>query len=151
MATYGSMKAFNPQAEDWTIYAERLQHYLVANGAEDAGKKPAILLTVCGAPIYKLLRSLVDGGKVDEKSYDELVKILKSHYNPKPSTIVQRFHFNSRVRASGKSIASYVAALRELALHCEYGDKLTEMLRDRLVCDVNHKGIKRLLRRTLLT
>ena len=57
MATHGSMEAFNPQAEDWTIYAERLQHYLVANGVEDADKKRAILLTVCGAPTYKLLRS----------------------------------------------------------------------------------------------
>ena len=139
------MKAFNPQAEDWTIYAERLQHYLVANGVEDAGKKRAILLTVCGAPTYKLLRSLVEGGKVDEKSYDELVKLLESHNSPKPSAIVQRFHFNSRVRAPGESIASYIAALRELALHCEYGDKLNEMLRDRLVCGVNHKGIQRKL------
>ena len=66
---------------------------------------------------------------MDEKSYDELVKLLESHYSPKPSAIVQRFYFNSRVRALGESIASYIAALRELALHCEYGDKLNEMLR----------------------
>ena len=79
---------------------------------------------------------------MDEKSYDELVKILKLHYNPKPSVIVQGFHCNSRVRAPGESIASYIAALRELALHCKYGDKLTEMLKDRLVCGVNHKRIQ---------
>ena len=47
------MKAFNPQAEYWTIYAQRLQHYLVANGVEDASTKRAILLTVWGAPTYK--------------------------------------------------------------------------------------------------
>ena len=68
-------------------------------------------LTVCGAPTYKLLRSLVEGGKVDEKSYDELVKLLESHYSPKPFAIVQRFHFNSQVHAPGESIASYIAAL----------------------------------------
>ena len=50
MATYGSMKVFNPQAEDWTIYAERLQHHLVANGVEDAGKKRAILLCAALQP-----------------------------------------------------------------------------------------------------
>ena len=55
MATHSSMKAFNPQADDLTIYAERLQHYLVANSVEDTGKKHAILLTVCGASTYKLL------------------------------------------------------------------------------------------------
>ena len=71
--------------------------------------------------------------------------MLKSHYNPKPCAIVQRFHFNSRVRAQVSSIASYIAPLRELALQCEYGDKLTEMPRDRLVCGVNHKRIQRKL------
>ncbi len=46
---------------------------------------------------------------------------------------------------TGESIASYVAALREFALHCKYRDKLPKMLRDRLVCGVNHKGIQRKL------
>ena len=118
MATYGSMKAFNPQAEDWTIYAERLQHYLVANGVEDAGKKRAILLTVCGAPTYKLLRSLVEGGKVDEKSYDELVKLLESHYSPKPSAIVQRFHFNSRVTSPRCESSPFTASTGTSSTRC---------------------------------
>ena len=54
MATHGSMKAFNLQAEDWTIYAKQQQHFLVVNSVEDAVKKQAILLTVCGIPSYKL-------------------------------------------------------------------------------------------------
>ena len=145
MATHGSMKAFNAQVDDWSIYVERLQHYLIANDVTDAGKKRSILLTVCGTPTYKLLRSLVKDGNLDTTSYDDLVKLLKDHYNLKTSVIVRRFHFNTRTRTSGESIVSYVAALRELALHCEYGDKLAEMLRDRLVCGVNHKGIQRKL------
>ena len=55
---------------------------------------------------------------------------------------MQRFHFN---RSSGESIATYIAALCELALHCDYGDKLQEMVRAHLVCGVNHKGIQRKL------
>lgn len=44
-------------------------------------------------------------------------------------------------------IADYVAALRELALPCNYGatERLEEMLRDRLICGVNHSGIQRKL------
>ena len=56
-----------------------------------------------------------------------------------------RFHFNSRSRRHDEMVASFVAALRELALHCEYGDYLNDMLRDRLVHDINHKGIQRKL------
>lgn len=46
MAAHDSMNAFNLHTEDWTIYAEWLEHYLVANSVEDAGKLWAILLYV---------------------------------------------------------------------------------------------------------
>ena len=96
------------------------------------------MLTVCGTHTYKLLKSLVKDRDLDSCSYNELAKLLTDHFDPKTSVIVHRFHFNSRNRAEGESIAAYSAALRELALHCEFGDNLPEMLRDRLVCGVNH-------------
>ncbi|ETW97248.1 MAG: hypothetical protein ETSY2_44955 [Candidatus Entotheonella gemina] len=133
MATHGTIKPFNSQVDDWPTYIERLQYYFVANDVNDAEKKRAILLTVCGTPTYKLLRSLVPDGKLDGDgaTYESLVKLLKDYFNPKPSPIVQRFHFNSRSRNPNEPIATYVAALRELALQCDYGDHLHEMLRDR--------------------
>ena len=71
---------------------------------------------------------------------------MKNYYQPKPSKIVQRFKFNTRNKAEGESIATYLAALQTLAEHCEYGDSLKDMLRDRLVCGVLHEGTqKRLL------
>ena len=142
MATHGSMKAFNPQTEDWCTYEQRLKHYFIANGVTEAARKRSILLTVSGT--FKLLRSL-SNNQQDTLSYADLVKLLKAHYNPKPSAIVQRFHFNSRIRTKSESIADYVAALRDLALDCDYGDSLAQMLRDRLVCGVNHAGIQRKL------
>ena len=73
------------------------------------------------------------------------MKLVGDYYKPKPSVIVQRYKFNMRVRKQGESVATYVAALRELAEHCSYGTTLKEMLRDRLVCGVNHEGIQRKL------
>ena len=84
--------------------------------------------------------------------YSEITKLVAGYYQPIPSEIVQRYKFNTRVRASGELIATYVAALRELSEYCNYGDKLHEMLRDRLVCGVNHDTIQRkLLAETDLT
>ena len=117
----------------------------MANDVTEAAKKRSILLTVCGTPTYKLLRSLVEGGKLDSVSYAGLVKLLKEHYDPRPSPIVQCFGFNRRSRLPGESVTTYVAALREIVLLCDYGDSLAHMLRDRLVCSVNHKGIQRKL------
>lgn len=59
--------------------------------------------------------------------------------------IVQRYKFNTRTRGPGESIARYTTALRQLSVHCEYGASLDDMIRDRLVCRVNHEGIQRKL------
>ena len=77
--------------------------------------------------------------------YADLVGLVKNYYEPKPSVIVQRYKFNTQVRQQGKSVATYVAALRELAKHCSYGTTLPEMFRDRLVCGINHEAIQRKL------
>lgn len=42
-----------------------------------------------------------------------------------------------RTRKQGKSIGDYVAQLRKLSEHCNFGDTLDSMLRDRLVCGCN--------------
>ncbi len=99
MATYGSVKAFNPAVDDWPTYAERLQHYFVANGVTDDGKKASILLTLCGTPTFKLLRSLVPDNKLEGVTYDTLATLLEEHYRPTtPSTIVNG---TSSILASG--------------------------------------------------
>ena len=45
----------------------------------------------------------------------------------------------------GESIAEYIAELRHIAEHCEYGSILDDMLRDRLVCGVADDRIQRRL------
>ena len=54
---------------------------------------------------------------------------MTNYYKQKPSVIVQRYKFNTRMRQQGELVAAYVAALRELAEHCTYGASLLEMLR----------------------
>ncbi|KAL9982685.1 hypothetical protein ACROYT_G004758 [Oculina patagonica] len=64
---------------------------------------------------------------------------------PKPSAIVQRFKFNTRTQQPGETIAMFLAELRHLTEHCEFGATLDEMLRDRLVCGVHDIRIQRRL------
>ena len=72
--------------------------------------------------------------------------IATNPLRPKPSFIVQRVKFYQRSIGPNEIVAQFVAALREIAKHCEYKDNLQEMIRDRLVCGINHDGIqKRLL------
>lgn len=65
--------------------------------------------------------------------------MLSEHYDPAPSSIVQRFKFCNRVKTQGETIANYVAALRQFTKYCEYGDTLNMMLRDQLIYGVKEE------------
>lgn len=57
---------------------------------------PWSLLSVIGARSYSLLRELLAPEKPEDESLEDLFKKLKSHYEPKPLVIVERFHFHHR-------------------------------------------------------
>ncbi|GFR97812.1 polyprotein [Elysia marginata] len=148
----GSVNPFDEKEDTWQAYCERLEHFFTANEIATEPKRKAILLSSVGPKTYKLLSNLVAPRKAGDVSYKEIVDILQKHHNPRPSVIVQRFKFNSRVRAQGESIRAYVAELKRLTEFCEYNDKLEEMLRDRLVCGINDRRIQqRLLSEGTLT
>ena len=101
---------------------QRLTHYFISTGITDASKQRSILLSICGPETYRLLRSLVgSAAEINAKSFEELVDILKQHYNPTPSVIIQRYKFNSRNRNDTETILQFLAALRSLAEYCNYG------------------------------
>ena len=66
--------------------------------------------------------------------------------------IAERFYFHRRNQAVRESVAEYLAELRRLATHCEFGDYLSEALQDQLVCGLCNEGAqKNLLARPDLT
>lgn len=137
----GAVCAFDPSREEWSKYAERLVHYFVANDI-NGEKRRAILLNAVRPSTYRLIKTLASPKKVDELRFSELVELATSHFNPKGSPIVKHYEFNSRCQREGESIATYIVELRKVAEHCNCGAVLSDMLRDRLVCRTNNKGIQ---------
>ena len=136
MAVHGALAAFNPCEEDWSEYSKRLTFYFSANGITMDTKKRAVLLSCCGPAIFRLLRSLVLPGKLDNFSFKELVTKMKEHKELQPSVVVHQFQFNTWKQQVGETVAEYVAALCKAAEICNYGDLLSEMLQDHLVCNI---------------
>ena len=71
--------------------------------------------------------------------FKKIVETLEKHHLPRPSEMVERFKFHSRYRKVDEGVVTYVAASCKLSGHCNYGETLLEMLRDRLVCSVNNE------------
>ena len=95
VSTVGQVEPFDPDADDWQVYAERLDQFFAAN--EISGeKKVSVFLTVIGSKAYTLLRNLLAPTKPADKSYKDLVEALSKHLDPKPIVIAERFKFHQR-------------------------------------------------------
>ena len=108
-------------------------------------KQKSIFITSIGAKTYKLLRDLLLPSKPMDAKFNVITETLKKHFEPKPCEIVERFRFNTCDRSLNQSTADYVAELRRLSEFCNYGDKLEEHIRDRLVCGIRDNRIQRRL------
>ena len=146
MATHhGHLAKFDGNAEDWEIFTEQLSHYLAANGVTDEAKKRSFLLSACGTPTYKLIRTLVAPATLTDKSFNEIAELVQNHYQPRSSVIMRRFRFNTCIRHQGEGITAFMARLRDLASHCDYWEATAELIRDRIVCGIRNDVLQRSL------
>ena len=114
----------------------------------------AVYLSSVGAKTYTLLRNLVAPKLPKMLEFEEIMAILKQHFEPKPLVIAEHYHFHHRQQAPGESVGEFVAELRRLRLctHCNFRSYLDEALRDRFVCGLRSESIvKKLLTEADLT
>ena len=82
MATHGNIGEFSADSKTWVSYIERLQQYFIANIIKDEEKLRAVPLSICSASTYQLIRSVVYPGKPNEKSFGQIVTLVRQHYFP---------------------------------------------------------------------
>ena len=140
----GNVSEFMYDAENFNEWVERLEQWFIANDITLAAKKRALLLSHIGARGYKLIRSLSQN-EPTSKSYSELKKLMMEHLHPKPNEIAQRYIFFKRDRRAGENVKEYVAELRKLSEHCNFGNNLQESIRDKFVCGLNDEKVQQKL------
>ena len=129
---------------DFTEYSERFENFLIANRITEPALKRATFLAAIGAAGYKLIRSLCQNSTSD-KSFEQLVTVMKQHLQPTPNVISERYRFYKHDRITGESVTTYISELRKLSEHCQFADKLNEYLRDKLVCGLNSERVQQKL------
>ena len=141
-AMIGHIGQFDENEEQWASYTERFEYFVLANKIKEDVLVPTFL-SVMGGKTFNLLRSLVQPEKPGDKSYEEIVTILRNHYSPKPLIIAERFRFHKRNQEEGESISQFLAVLKRLAEHCEFGNSLNDTIRDRLVLGMRSEAIQK--------
>ncbi|KRY08071.1 hypothetical protein T12_1528 [Trichinella patagoniensis] len=102
-------------------YFERLVLFLDANSIREGPRKLAVLCNVCSLKTYSIIKSLT----VTQCPRKHSMKLLE---------VYQCFLYQRLLKQPDVGVAAYVAELRHLAHHRNFGDTLESRLKDQLVC-----------------
>ncbi|XP_032997764.1 uncharacterized protein K02A2.6-like [Lacerta agilis] len=81
---------------------------------------------------------------IEDCSFDELTKAMTGHLAPQPSKNHRRYDFAHREQQAHESVNEYIAALREIAMYCQFTN-LEERLLERFIVGVRDSHLRRKL------
>lgn len=106
---------------NFDAYEDRVIQFLEANEVR-AENKTSVFISIMGPETYDILRSLTVPGKPSSKTFEELLKILGSHFAPKENKRAERYKFNNAMQQADESISEYIVRLKSLAQTCCFGE-----------------------------
>jgi len=149
MATVAGIGEFvTVNQNSWEDYTDRFDQFCLANGIDNNDKKRALFLSsvgAVGAATYSLMRTLLAPRKPIEKTYAELVTLVKNHLQPTPIVIAERYKFYTRKQGSGETVTNFGKELRRLAETCAFEGFLEEVIRDIFVIGLKDKNAQKKL------
>ncbi|XP_063359192.1 uncharacterized protein LOC134650997 [Cydia amplana] len=134
---FGILTSFDHNGQEWKTYKSRLTQWFVANDITDAtdatgSKRRAILLSALTEGTYRLAADLVLPKEVQTVPYDDIIKSLDTHFNPKRVGFSERHKFYAAVQREGESHSQWAARLRGLTSLCAFNN-VEETLLDRFI------------------
>ena len=141
--TIGNMPEYMLE-DDWSLWYERLEQYCIANEVPQTKHVP-LFLTLLGKEAYGLLRNLCSPTTPSTMTIEELAGIMKTHLQPPPSIIMERYRFKECKQSPGEEIKKYIARLKQMSKHCNFGTSLKNNLRDQFVWGLTSETIKKRL------
>lgn len=135
----GQIGNFDHAKESVDQYSERLDMFFIANEIDEdkPALRKALFLSEVGVGIYNVLTDLVSPAKPKDKTIEELITALKSHFNPVPLEMSETTKFWRRLQKPDESVAEYSRSLRQMSVHCNFGTFLERALRDRFCTGLN--------------
>lgn len=142
----GKLEPFSLSSKQWPAYIRRVNQYILLNDVKDNLKVP-MLITIVGESTYSLMCDLCSPDFPENKSYEDLVKLVADHLEPQRSEIAERHVFRLRRQRAGEPLTEYLQALKHLATTCNFGkckkcSTLEENLRDQFVSGLTSDAMR---------
>ncbi|XP_052753936.1 uncharacterized protein K02A2.6-like [Galleria mellonella] len=114
------LQPYDELHESFGSYIQRLNNYINLKGVTSPVTKLQIFLNCIGAKYYQVLKNITAPDTLENKTYEQLVEILKNHIAPEPGEVTQQHKFCLRIQNENESIANYVAGLKEIGGKCNF-------------------------------
>lgn len=116
------------------------------NKSDDKTKKLFILTHICDET-YKMLSVVCHPDKPKDKSYADIVHLLRSFEHvkrPTDSVFSERRKFYLEKQKEAETIAQWSERVRELAMKCKFCNGYDDIFRDRFISGLNNVQMQEL-------
>ncbi|XP_023013408.2 uncharacterized protein isoform X2 [Leptinotarsa decemlineata] len=130
-------------SENWAKFKQHFQIYLEASEKhnKDDSVKIAIMLNVLGDQGIYIYNTFNYEGTEERGNFNTVLRKFDEFCRSRKNIVYNRFTFFSRLQGDNETIDNYFIELRSLALVCEFGSEMENLLRDMLVIGVVDKRI----------
>lgn len=106
--------------EDFNSYVECFDHYWKVMQIEDCNLKKSAFIMALGKRPYKTFKDLLLPATPEDKSFEDMVDVLKEHYAPGSQVIAERLKFNRRHQLEMESVSAKIVLKEEArAVFCK--------------------------------
>lgn len=149
MALIGEMPTFWNGSSDWSIYTEKLANFLLLNDITNEPRKTAILISSICEESYDILRNLCYPMKPNEKSYNQLIQLLKivdkctnnSNDNDGVTVYRKRYEFYLAKQMENETILQWLEKIQLLSQNCQFKHNYSSIVADRFFCGLYSSNI----------
>ena len=109
----------------WKKYIARFEMLMKATAMQNKPeRKKAMLLHYAGEEVFDIYDTFTDEQKGDdtEVGYQQLVKSLTDHFEPKKNIEYETFKFRQAKQEAGETMDTFCTRLRHLASTCDFAD-----------------------------
>ena len=130
---------FNPSEIALEKYIVLLEANFSTYEVTDENKKKNFLIVSLGTKIFDTLCNLTAPELPSDKTYDDLVTLLKDHFTSRPSYHRSLCLFQQRRKSSTETLKEVYVDLKNLANNCKFGNSYDGRLRDQLFIAVDNQ------------
>ena len=128
-----SLPDFDPEKLELRCWLDLFAMNCEIANVTEASAKRALLLSSVGIDTFATVCKLAAPKLPSEVAYDELVKLLKSHFITAPSYHRALCEFLQRKKKPNESVKEYYAELKRLAQQCEFDSEFDRRLKEQLL------------------